>query len=117
MILQINSDILSHQFPQDHININLPYTRASSRKCEASQIVATYYSASCVPDCLAGLHTYSSGTHASKDWCTNQVQSSSVDNPFKIGSPIITELEKIQKVFKTCNFMLLIPPSRSLLES
>jgi hypothetical protein len=40
---------------------------------------------------------YSSGTHVSRDWCTNQEQLSSVDNAFKIWSPIITELEKFRK--------------------
>jgi hypothetical protein len=78
-------NLSSYSFLKNNFNVTLPYTPKSSTKCEVN-LVATYCRTSYLLDCFAGLYRYSRGTHVSKDWCTNQIQSSSVDNHSKIES-------------------------------
>lgn len=76
---------LSSKFLKNNFNVFIPYT-----KCEV-KLVATFYRTSYLLDCFAGLYRYSRGTHVSKDWCTNQIQPSSVESHSKIEYPVLYE--------------------------
>jgi hypothetical protein len=75
-------------------------------------LVATYYRSSYLLDCFAGLYRYSRGTHVSKDWCTNQIHSSSVDSHSEIESPVVYESSDNSKCFKGMEFYELASSSR-----
>lgn len=65
--------------------------------------------AACLTASLAYIRTLAA--HVSKDWCTKQIQSSSADHNSKIGSAIVSELERFRNRYKSYISIYCLSPS------